>query len=208
MKKVVIPFNELNTNKECLAFLDHALNFANKHNKKIEFRKVKYLLLNKNEECTGYTDDDGLVVSYQLDEDGIWKAFETFIHEFCHLEQSVEDTKEWKKWQWFDFSTTINLKSYDQVMTVIALERDCEKRAIRYINKYQMFDPTEYIKEANAYMYFQQFCFLKGKWFSLKQNQDLYDGLVEAMPDKLIPLKQFWKIDMQIMQKFERIFDK
>ena len=57
-------------------------------------------------------------------------------------------------------------------------------------------------------MYFQQFCFLKGKWFSLKQNQDLYDGLVEAMPDKLIPLKQFWKIDMQIMQKFERIFDK
>lgn len=203
-----LPFNATNTNKECMAFLDYALNFAKKHNKKIQFRKVKYLILNKNEECTGYTDDDGLVVAYQNDQNSIWNAFETFIHEFCHLEQSIENTEEWKKWQWFEFPDKFNMSNYHQVMTVIALERDCEKRAINYINKYKMFDATDYIKEANAYLYFQQFCFLKGKWFSLKRNQEIYDSFVETMPTKLVPLKQFLKIDTQIMQKFEVIFDK
>lgn len=208
MKKVKTPFTLKNTNKECMAFLDHALDFAEKYNKKIEFRNVKYLLINRKEACTGYADEEGLVVAYQSDKNSIWKAFETFIHEFCHLEQEIEDSDEWKNWRWFDFSDKFDPFAYKNVMSVIALERDCEKRATKYINKYQMFDSAPYIKEANAYLYFQQFCFLKGKWFSLKQNQKLYEEFVDIMPEKLIPLKNFWNIDMQIMQKFEIIFDK
>ena len=208
MKKVKIPFTFKNTNKECMAFLDYALDFAEKYNKKIEFRNVKYLLINRKEACTGYADEEGLVVAYQSDKNSIWKAFETFIHEFCHLEQEAEDSDEWKNWRWFDFSNKFDPFAYENVMSVIALERDCEKRAIKYINKYQMFDSAPYAKEANAYLYFQQFCFLKGKWFSLKQNQKLYEEFVDIMPEKLIPLKNFWNIDMQVMQKFEIIFDK
>jgi len=208
MKKVKTPFTFKNTNKECMSFLDYALDFAEKYNKKIEFRNVKYLLINRKEACTGYADEEGLVVAYQSDENSIWKAFETFIHEFCHLEQEAEDSDEWKNWRWFDFSNKFDPFAYENVMSVIALERDCEKRAIKYINKYQMFDSAPYAKEANAYLYFQQFCFLKGKWFSLKQNQKLYEEFVDIMPEKLIPLKNFWNIDMQVMQKFEIIFDK
>ena len=208
MKKVKTPFTFKNTNKECMAFLDYALDFAEKYNKKIEFRNVKYLLINRKEACTGYADEEGLVVAYQSDKNSIWKAFETFIHEFCHLEQEAEDSDEWKNWRWFDFSNKFDPFAYENVMSVIALERDCEKRAIKYINKYQMFDSAPYAREANAYLYFQQFCFLKGKWFSLKQNQKLYEEFVDIMPEKLIPLKNFWNIDMQIMQKFEIIFDK
>ncbi len=208
MKKVKTPFTFKNTNKECMAFLDYALDFAEKYNKKIEFRNVKYLLINRKEACTGYADEEGLVVAYQSDKNSIWKAFETFIHEFCHLEQEAEDSDEWKNWRWFDFSNKFDPFAYENVMSVIALERDCEKRAIKYINKYKMFDSAPYAKEANAYLYFQQFCFLKGKWFSLKQNQKLYEEFVDIMPEKLIPLKNFWNIDMQVMQKFEIIFDK
>jgi hypothetical protein len=208
MKKVKTPFTFKNTNKECMAFLDYALDFAERCDKKIEFRNVKYLLINRKEACTGYADEEGLVVAYQSDENSIWKAFETFIHEFCHLEQEAEDSDEWKNWRWFDFSNKFDPFAYENVMSVIALERDCEKRAIKYINKYQMFDSAPYAKEANAYLYFQQFCFLKGKWFSLKQNQKLYEEFVDIMPEKLIPLKNFWNIDMQVMQKFEIIFDK
>lgn len=208
MKKVKTPFTLENTNRECMTFLDYALDFAKNHNKKIEFRNVKYLLLNKKETCTGYTHDEGLVVAYQSDEDSIWKAFETFVHEFCHLQQGVEDSEEWKKWQWFDFSNKFEAFAYENVMSVISLERDCEKRAIKYINKYKMFDPSFYVKEANAYLYFQQFCFLKGKWFSIKSDSKLYNEFVETMPEKLIPLKNFWNIDIKIMQKFEIIFDK
>lgn len=191
-----------------MAFLDYALDFAERCDKKIEFRNVKYLLINRKEACTGYADEEGLVVAYQSDENSIWKAFETFIHEFCHLEQEAEDSDEWKNWRWFDFSNKFDPFAYENVMSVIALERDCEKRAIKYINKYQMFGSAPYAKEANAYLYFQQFCFLKGKWFSLKQNQKLYEEFVDIMPEKLIPLKNFWNIDMQVMQKFEIIFDK
>jgi hypothetical protein len=208
MRKVKTPFTLKNTNKECMAFLDYALDFAERCDKKIEFRNVKYLLINRKEACTGYADEEGLVVAYQSDENSIWKAFETFIHEFCHLEQEAEDSDEWKNWRWFDFSNKFDPFAYENVMSVIALERDCEKRAIKYINKYQMFDSAPYAKEANAYLYFQQFCFLKGKWFSLKQNQKLYEEFVDIMPEKLIPLKNFWNIDMQVMQKFEIIFDK
>jgi hypothetical protein len=207
MKKVKTPFTLKNTNKQCMAFLDYAYDFTKKHNKKIEFRNVKYLLINRKEVCAGYADDDGLVVSYQLDRPSIQKAFETFIHEFCHLEQSVEECQEWRDWQWFDFSDKFKISAYEKIISVIALERDCEKRAIRYINKYQMFDPINYIKEANAYLYFQQFCFLKGKWLS-QENEILYEEFVSSMPEKLIPLKSFWNINMQIMQKFELIFSK
>lgn len=206
MKKPFSPFTEENTNKACVSFVDKAFKFAKKHNKTIEFRNVNYLLLNGKEQCSGYCDDNGLVVSYKTNP---IIAFKTFVHEFCHLEQSVENTKIWKDWDLYSFEGKLNIYDYLSLRKCIELEHDCERRAIKYIKQLNIVDVEEYTQEANSYFFFQQYCFLKRKWFPLKSgDEDLYQFLIESMPTKLIPVKSFSKIDMDVMNMFEIVFSK
>jgi|688.fasta_scaffold886431_2 hypothetical protein len=204
MKNSFSPFTKGNTNKACVSFVDSAFEFAQKHNKTIEFRNVNYLLVNRKEQCTGYCDDDGLVVAYK---ENILSAFKTFVHEFCHLQQSVEDIKGWKEWHWPSFDGNLSIPDYQNLKKCIELEHDCERRAIKYIKELNIVDVEEYIQEANSYFFFQQYCFLKRKWFPLKcGNEDIYAFLINSMPTKLVPVKSFSKIDMDVMNMFEIVF--
>lgn len=204
MTKFSSPFTEENTNEKCVSFVRKAFEFASKNNKKIIFKNKPFLSLNKGEQCTGYCNEEGIVVAYKHD---LLSSFKTFVHEFCHLEQMIENTKEWQEWEWVNFRSCKIPSDYSKLKNSLKLEHDCEKRAIKYISNLHIVDIEQYIKESNSYFYFMQFSFLKKKWLPLyAKHQKEYDELVNQMPKRLVSFDSLSKIDMDIMMMFEKVF--
>lgn len=89
--------------------------------------------------------------------------FPSFIHEYCHLQQTKEGAFSTKLWIETDKIYTdwtlnkIELSNKDAAFIgrrQRLVELDCEKRAVREIKKYKLpVNINTYIKQANAYIY-------------------------------------------------------
>jgi hypothetical protein len=192
-------------NKQGFAeFEKFARDYCGRHGKKIRIIKRKNVLL-EGERCVGYCDGEELVVASKNE-----LFEEIFIHEFAHMMQAVKNVKVWRNsgniWEKCR-SRKVSINDWPEFMKTIALERDCEKRSIELVKKFNILSPQEYSKKANMYLLYYQYVFLTQKWHN---SIDIYScqSIYDTMPDKLLTLNSFNKIDMSIMEKFHKHFTK
>lgn len=154
--------------------------------------------------CGGWCGDDEIVAAFKN------PLFEqTFVHEFSHMQQNIEESPYWKDtslfWRHLE-KDKVAINSWESVLDIIALERDCERRALAHSKKWKLFNTKKYAKNANLYLHYYQYVFLKRRW--LNSTSIYHPYLVKEMPEKLAPLSSFAKIDMGLMKLFEDCLDK
>jgi len=179
-------------------FFDWSIDYLAKHEKKVVIVNSKSVFQD-GIRCSGWCDGNEIVVARKN------KLFqEVYVHEFCHMQQNIEDSPYWKDtslfWRHLE-KDKIAINSWDSVLDIIHLERDCEKRAIRHSKKWELFNNQIYAKTANLYLYYYQYVFLKRKW--LNSTSIYHPFLIQEMPDKIVPLSEFKTINMPLMQLFE-----
>lgn len=99
--------------------------------------------------------------------------FPTFIHEYAHLEQYLQDCPYWfPNEQCYDLDQWLSGENYNPVYIkeivnkTILLESDCELRAIELIKKFNLpLDIEEYSKKANSYLLFHHWMIANRKWY-------------------------------------------
>lgn len=196
--------------KEYKEFIEYTVNYVEKYGKKIEIRDTNYLLYDKKskDKCAGWCEDGDIVVAGRHP-----LAPQTYVHEFAHVTQFVEKIPLWFVDEIDDCLIPYirggvshfadeGIKEFDKFYKLALLERDCERRSLKLINKFNLpIDKTDYTKKANLYLYFHQYIYLTRLW---KNSTTIYkDNLLKIMPDKLITPKQMRFINMDIMEKFQ-----
>lgn len=121
-------------------------------------------------ECSGYFDEKDLIVASKKKD---WK--DVLVHESCHLDQFVENSKYWRDGEdgiiimdkWLMKKANYNKKRLEKaIQDTILLELDCEKRTVRKMVKYGIkFNKTRYIQKANAYLLSYWASYRDRKWY-------------------------------------------
>lgn len=185
-------------------FYNFAEEYRRKHGGVFDFRRSRSV---RADSClsAGYFDETTKNIVVALNHK---KHEETFVHEFCHFMQFVEQAPVYVNCQddfWWDMEANKwGIHTWDSMLSTIALEHDCEKRAIQFGRKYKLFNIKKYAQGTNAYMYFLQYVYMNNQW---PQSTRLYDSrLPSIMPNKVLPLSTFEKIDMAIMKEYDKVF--
>jgi hypothetical protein len=80
--------------------------------------------------------------------------FGVLIHEYCHFLQWKDNCRVWKAFNKADFSFSSIIddpKKYEkEILILIRLELDCEKRSYNLINKTKIIDHKNYAMIANG----------------------------------------------------------
>lgn len=189
-------------------FFAYALDYLNEHNKELVIHpgsKIKFG--DDPAECTGWCDGDSIEIARELN-----LFEETFVHEFCHMTQAVEDIHLWNQHQkstfWDDLQSnnTDCINFWDEIYKTIRLEQDCEARVLEINKHWNLFDASLYAKQANAYLYFYHYVYITRNW---ELASPLYcDELLKVMPSKLLTPKQLKSIDMNIMRVYAKVLKK
>lgn len=120
-----------------------------------------------------------------------------FIHESCHMDQDIEQVSVWLASEisdtnaftivdeWLNGIIELSPKQIETYIDMMqAIELDCEKRAIAKIKKYKLkIDQTQYIKEANAYLYFYEALKETRKWTKPGKGAYRIPEIVAICPD-------------------------
>jgi hypothetical protein len=182
-------------------FEKYARSYCEKHNKTITLvpRKSVFQKEFKNFKCAGFCDGDEMVIATKNP-----NFYTVFIHEFAHLTQAVERIPMWYEcgdiWSALQ-NGKVSLAQWDDFVKVIALERDCERRALNLIKKFNITSLEIYAIKANIYLYYYQYVFLTKRWNrkkSIYECQDIHD----LMPDILLSARHFNNINMEVMTCF------
>lgn len=178
-------------------FLKYSSSFAEKHNKKIEIRPTKYLYFDGGR-CAGYCDGNQTVIASKNP-----RFVKNTSHEIAHLHQAIEKEPLWENCDdsfWTDLSLfRVDIGSWKSVLDTILVERDCEMRSLEFGREFNLFSVKEYAKEANAYLFFYQYVFLKGKWTGTPYSPEI----LERMPDKIVSIDRLSVIDMKLMEIYD-----
>jgi hypothetical protein len=184
-------------------FFDWSIHYLEKHNKKVVIVNAKCVREDGNK-YGGWCDGDEIVVARKMP-----KFEETYVHEFSHMNQAVENSPLWdvgdKFWRQLQ-RKTLQISSWEEVIKIISLERDCERRSILHSKQWDLFDNESYAQNANLYLYYYQFVFLKRQW--MPSPTIYHPFLVNEMPKKLMPLSSFKSINMPLMMLFNECLDK
>ena len=189
-------------------FFEFALDYLDEHGKELVIHpgtKIKYG--DDPAECTGWCDGESIEVAREL------HLFEeTFVHEFCHMTQAVQDTSLWNDhqastfWEDLQSNNTDGISFWNEMYKTILLEQDCEARVLKLNKEWQLFDATLYAKQANAYLHFYHYVYITRNW---ELASPLYcEELLKVMPAKLCTPKQLKNINMNIMSVYGEILKK
>lgn len=185
-------------------FFEWAEEYLRKNNKKVVIvnaRKIKF----DGGFCGGWCDGKEIVIA------GRGLLFEeTFVHEFSHMMQAIEKSPFWTKSTtfWDDLEKQeINIQSWKSIIKIIALERDCERRALALSKKWELFDNEIYAQRANIYLFYYHLVFLRGEWID---STGLYNSpqLNKLMPKTLAPMSALTAINMDLMVIFDQCVGK
>lgn len=128
--------------------------------------------------CAGFFTKDVLAVAINkpLEE---W--FPILLHESSHMDQYLDDCKEWTDtisedgtdicdlfFEWLDGKELSIDYATELAKIVLAIELDCEKRTVEKIKTYQLeswLNTEEYIKKANSYVYFYLYALEKRSFY-------------------------------------------
>jgi hypothetical protein len=186
-------------------FEEYARNYCAKHGKIITLvpKKTVYQDGFKQFKCSGLCDGYEMVVAKKS------PRFHTvFVHEFSHLTQMVDAPSRWTDsgdiWSGME-NGKVSLKQWQEFVKTIAMERDCERRSLNLIKKFDITCPEHYARNANIYLYYYQYVFLTGNWGGNKSPYECED-LYNLMPPKLLPVSHFNNINMEVMTLFSDFF--
>lgn len=119
-----------------------------------------------------------------LDED---EWFGVLIHEYSHFLQWRDNIKIWNKFCDYDVTYSHLLlkpqKYKKELLTLINLELDCEKRTINIIKNNNLFDHKKYAQSANAILYKYAFLYKYGKW---PNDNRKYQKVQEFCPKRIL----------------------
>lgn len=132
-----------------------------------------------------------VVACYKKTED--WLPI--FVHESCHRDQCLENTRIWTKtidghdpltmlWQWLDKTIELTPQRLHEVtQAVLKIELDAERRAARKIKRFKLpIDLERYIKQANAYVYFYLSMQETRRWYGKGKSPIYLDEVWRQMP--------------------------
>lgn len=128
--------------------------------------------------------------------------FETFVHEYCHYLQWKHSPIFWNRsvngylnYVNFLFNKRRYTKKYieQSFADVLAIEHDCEFRAIKLIKDFELdVDVEKYARFANLYLWHYQFTLAFRKWLV----RPLYSKvIIDTMPTEIMPLS--WYFDLR-----------
>jgi hypothetical protein len=155
---------------------------------------VSVKLLNKRtvKRTGGWFNGKELVVAYNN-----VQGFEILLHEYCHMQQCIDSCKEWNDYvedasiaftHWLNGKGDDASEAKSSMHKCIALELDCEVRALQCIKDYKLdIDAARYAKLANIYLYSHHRMLQHRKWFTNLYHDDNFN----AVPDALLHVQHY-----------------
>lgn len=182
-------------------FFEWSLKYLERHRKEVTISNSRSIFVDGTK-CSGWCDGSQIVVAAKCP-----LVEKVYVHEFAHMTQAVEEAECWKDCDkfWNDLQKQkLSLDSWESTLDIIKLERDCERRAIKLGKKFDLFDTEKYAQEANLYLYYYHYVFIKRKW-AYVMPKAYKSNLLKQMPTKLLPNSHFSSINMDIMQAFDKL---
>lgn len=156
-------------------------------------------------ECSGLFSPDPLEITVGINRP-IEMWLPVLVHESCHMDQFLENSKVWADCYIKDHDTSTILDMWlaglvdlnptqlkDVLDRLLNLELDCERRSVEKIKKYKLpIDITEYIQKANAYVYFYRAIARTRKWTSSERSPYRNDGVWPMMPKQLFADQSYY----------------
>lgn len=186
------------------AFLDDLRIICNTHNVTLKLVQAKTVEIEEGIRCTGYFDGGNAELAVAKRR-GNW--LELLVHESCHLDQWVEQTKEWRDEdiygnnridKWLLGKEVEGLRK--SINNTIALELDCEKRAVKKMVEYDLpINTITYIQKANAYIQYYNYVYLTRRWCAQFGDKAVHT----EMPSKFMPISYYRKLPLRIQQIFQ-----
>lgn len=176
--------------------LDEIFESVKREGYSIEIRDSLYI--KENGACGGFFDGERIVVAGRSKKSGY-----ILLHEVAHSQQLSEKHPLWNNYN--PWNKKFDIKRFPGFFDLICLERDCEKRVVKFAKKHDLFDVSDYQRSSNAYLFKYQFMFLMGKWVSFKE---LYcKEILDKMPDKIVSEKTLKNIDMDLMLHYFKVYE-
>lgn len=113
--------------------------------------------------------------------------FGILLHEYCHFIQWRDNTKTWNKFCSHDITychIILKPEKYKkELLALMELEIDCERRTAHIIKQNKLFDHEIYIRNANAILYKYAFLYKYNKW---PDDNRKYKKVQHACPNKVL----------------------
>jgi len=169
-------------------FLEDLRNLCKQNKIKLTFSNYKNVSLGGGMKASGYFDIYNRVLSVAKNRPE-WLS--TLVHESCHLDQWIENkNKPNSLWTKSDIEGESVLEDYilgkrkrakTALRNVILIELDCEKRAVKKIEEYELpINVHQYIRRANTYLLNYHRYYELREW----KNEEWPLSLVSRTPDK------------------------
>lgn len=172
-------------------FIEHVKSECKKYKISCKLKDVQYLKPVPSIRCTGYFDDENRTLQVAMKEK---TAFEILVHEYGHLTQWTEKVPVYMKANKYlyavdDWISGLELPSNmvdAAIQGVVDLELDNERRSVKLIDKHNLsIDKEQYIRKANAYLYFYHWMRKTRKWSRPENMPYKNKRIVAAMPTTL-----------------------
>ena len=144
--------------------------------------------------CEGYFSDKEKVI--KIAKFGT-NFMETLVHEYSHFLQYIGNSKIYNKSDkailmvddWFNGKDFDHQKLRRSFFIIRAMERDCEKRAIKVIKQFKLeIDIKLYAKRAHCYIYSHFLMEKKRKFYSFKKSPYRSPVVLKIMPSSMAVL--------------------
>jgi hypothetical protein len=144
--------------------------------------------------CVGYFDEGKRVIKIAKKSSDFMS---TLVHEYCHFLQCISKSKIFQKSdaagimidEWFNGKDYPEKKLKRAFFLVRAMERDCEKRAVKIIKKFNLeIDSKMYAKKANCYIYSHFMMEKTRKFHSYKKSPYHSRIVLKIMPSSMAVL--------------------
>jgi hypothetical protein len=113
--------------------------------------------------------------------------FGVLIHEYSHFIQWRDDTRVWNKYCDYDITYSQILlkpeKYKKELLALMNLELDCEKRAFKIIKNNNLFNYKDYAQNANSILYKYAFLYNYNTW---PDDNRKYRKIQKICPTKLL----------------------
>lgn len=131
--------------------------------------------------------------------------FGILIHEYCHFIQWKDDSRLWNNFCDYDITYSqiiIKPEKYKkELIALMELEIDCEKRATNIIKNNKLFDYKIYAQSANAIIYKYAFLYKYGKW---PDDNRKYQKVQKFCPKKILKsYKEYLNIPEEIYNYYK-----
>jgi hypothetical protein len=167
-----------------------------KHGVKLVLHKGKYIKLADSMNCSGWFDESNEPSLHIAKGRKDWA--DVLAHEISHVYQWVEQTKAWVKYhesklnidEWLAGREYTKAQINKGINAAIRMERECEQKSLRLLEKYGFEDGARYMQMANAYTLFYFWVRDNRLWSKAGKSPYSQPIIWQAFPAK-------WKINIK-----------